>query len=82
MDRFCVYQFFHDGTHERVREFVPAEEAVLTAKHYCTCVGAREGTTVRVIITDAGDFCVFDWIRGEGIVFPPQEKGPPESGGL
>ena len=70
-DRFCVYQFFRDGTHERVRDWVLPEEAVLTAKHYCQCVGAQVGTTVRVIITDAEDRCVFEWQRGKGIIFPP-----------
>ena len=70
MGVFCVYQFFPDGTHECVREWGLAEEAVLAAKHYCSCVGAQLGTTVRVIITDREDFCVFDWKRGEGIIFP------------
>jgi len=72
---FSVYQFFPDGASEQVRENVPGEEAVKAAMHYCTCVGAKIGTTVRVIITDIGDSCVFEWTRAEGIVWPLECKG-------
>lgn len=74
-ERFCVFQFFADGVSERVREFVPAEEAVKAAQHYTSSVGAQIGTTIRVIITDGGDYCVFEWKRGEGVTFPPEAKG-------
>lgn len=72
---FSVYQWFPDGTYERVREFVSAEEAVRAAHHYTNSVGARLGITTKVMITDGGDCCVFEWRRGEGIVFgmPGQE---------
>jgi hypothetical protein len=70
-DLFDVHQFFSDGTNERVRQAVPAAESVTAAKHYTQCVGARLGTTVRVIITDASDAIVFEWIRDRGVVFPP-----------
>lgn len=67
---FSVYQFFQNGSYERVRRHVPAEEAVQAAKHFCTSVGAQVGTTVRVMITDGGDCCVFEWHRDKGIVWP------------
>jgi len=70
---FSVYQFFKDGSNERVRQFVPADEAVKAAHHYCNSVGARLGTTVRVIITDGGDCCCFEWLHGQGVVFPSRE---------
>lgn len=72
---FSVVQFFPDGQYEYVRRFVPAEEAVVAAKHYCTSVGAKMGTTVQVLITDGGDLTVFEWKREEGIVFPEERKG-------
>lgn len=72
---YHVYQFFEDGQYERVREFVDAEEAVKSAIHYSTSVGARLGTTVRVIITDNGDMTVWEWQRGEGVTFPPEVAG-------
>ncbi len=72
-EKFSVYQFFPDGKWERVRELVDVHEALKAASHYITCVGAQVGTTVRVMITDNGDCCVFEWKRGEGVVFPPEE---------
>lgn len=72
---FSVFQFFEDGNQEKVREFVSAEEAVRAAAHYSTSVAAQMGITRRVIITDGGDFTVFEWKYGEGVVFglPGQE---------
>jgi hypothetical protein len=67
---FSVCQFFPDETYEYVRRNVGAEEAVKAAHHYCSSVGARLGTTVRVIITDGGDHCVFEWKFGQGVVWP------------
>lgn len=73
-ERFSVYQFFMDETWERVRRFVPAEEAMKAAVHYTASVGAQLGTTQRVIITDSGDSICFEWKYGEGVVFPPKAK--------
>lgn len=69
---FSVYQFFEDGSYERVRSFVSAEEAVKAAQHYTTCVAARLGITRRVIITDGLDYTVFEWLHGRGVVYPPK----------
>jgi hypothetical protein len=71
---FSVYQFFEDGTSERVREGVNAEQAVLAAKHYTHNVAVRMGITKRVIITDSGDSCVFEWKAGEGITWPAEAR--------
>jgi hypothetical protein len=73
-NEFSVYQFFKDESYECVRSFVSAEEAVKAAQHYCTSVGARMGTTVRVIITDGGDCTNFEWKYGEGVTFPTREE--------
>ena len=73
-EKYHVYQFFMDESYERVREFVSDEEAVKAAVHYSSSVGARMGTTVRVIICDMGDSVCYEWKYGEGIIFPPQEK--------
>lgn len=72
---FSVYQFFRDGTHEKVREDVGAEEAVKAAHHYSRNVAAAMGMTRRVIITDSGDSTVFEWKYGEGVTFPPEARG-------
>jgi hypothetical protein len=70
---FSVYQFFEDGSYERVREWVSLDEALKGAKHYCTNVTAKMGITKRVIITDTGDLIVFEWEYGKGVVFPTKE---------
>lgn len=74
MEKFSVYQFFTDGSYERVREFVSADEAMRAFKHYTSSVGAQMGMTVRVIITDSDDFTNAEWKFGEGITFPPEAK--------
>ncbi|MGH8219948.1 MAG: hypothetical protein ACREUT_15505 [Steroidobacteraceae bacterium] len=74
MERFSVFQFFPDETYEAVRRFVPGEEAVKAALHYCSCVGAKLGTTVRVIITDGADHTVFEWQRLLGITFGADDR--------
>lgn len=75
-NEFSVYQFFQDGMYEKVRELVNAEEAVKAAHHYCNSVAAKLGVVTRVIITDGGDSCVFEWKLGEGVVFPPPAEKP------
>lgn len=69
-EKFSVFQFFPDKKYEQVRSNVSIEEAIEAAKHYTNSVGARLGTTVRVIITDSGDLICFEWEFGKGIIFP------------
>lgn len=66
---FSVCQFFEDDSYEYVRRNVGAEEAVRIAHHYCNSIGAKLGTTKRVIITDVDDCCNFEWKFGEGVTF-------------
>lgn len=46
---FSVYQFFPDESYEEVLRFVDPETAVLMAKKLTQSVGAKIGTTVRVM---------------------------------
>jgi hypothetical protein len=78
-NEFSVYQFFETGQYERVRSFVPLEEAMKAAEHYCTSIAVRLGFVVRVIVTDGGDCTCFEWIRGKGVVFPPKEETAKEA---
>lgn len=71
---FSVYQFFPDETYKEVLRFVDAETAVNRAAQLTRSVGAKLGTTVKVIITDGGDFTNFEWKFGEGITYPPQTQ--------
>jgi hypothetical protein len=67
---FSVCQFFKDGSHEYVRRYVMAEEAVKAMQHYTNNVASKMGITTRVIITDGDDCTVFEWKAGEGQVWP------------
>lgn len=69
-NHFSVCQFFPDGDYEYVRRYVSAEEATKAFQHYTACVGARLGTTCRVIITDGGDCINAEWEFGKGITYP------------
>lgn len=69
-EKFDVYQFFTDDSREHVLSRVSAQEAVKKAYYLATSVGAKIGTTKRVIITDNGDMTAWEWIYGKGFVFP------------
>jgi hypothetical protein len=69
---YSVYQFFEDGTHERVRHLVPATQAVMAAHHYTHSIAARYGFVEKVIITTDDDDCCFEWRYREGIVYPDE----------
>jgi hypothetical protein len=68
---FSVAIFFPDGSYEYVRRYVSAEEAVHAAQVYTSNPAAKLGITKRVIITDGGDCCNWEWQAGKGVVFPP-----------
>jgi hypothetical protein len=70
---FSVYQFFPDESSERVLSLVDAETAVKMAAQLYLGVGCRIGTTQRVIITDGGDYTVFEWKHGKGVTYPTAE---------
>jgi len=70
---FSVVQFFPDDTHETICAFVDARTAVETAKSYTDRPAALIGIIRRVIITDGGDYTVFEWKFGEGVTYPPND---------
>lgn len=71
---FSVYQFFADGTYEKVVSFVGPEKAMQTVTALANSIGAKLGTTKRIIMTDGGDCINWEWKFGEGITFPLSEK--------
>jgi hypothetical protein len=70
---FSVCQFFVDGSYECVCQCATAERAFEIFKNYTLSVGARLGTTVRVIITDGDDYTNAEWKFGEGLTYPKPE---------
>jgi hypothetical protein len=73
-ERFNVVLFSFDGLSDYVRRDVSDEEAVKAAKRYSESVAARLGLTKRIIITDSGDYTVFEWKHGEGVTYPPPQQ--------
>lgn len=71
-EHFSVYQFFNDGTHERVAELVDMETAVDKLAHFSNSVAAKIGVVTKVIMTDGGDDTCFVWENGKGVTFPPE----------
>ena len=71
-DEFSVWAFMPEGWHVPVARFVNARRAVELARRACDVIG---GVASRIIITDGGDHTVFEWRRGEGIVYPPEQPG-------
>lgn len=68
---FNVVQFFADDCgHEYVARDIEGLAAVRLAKQLTERLGARIGTTLRVIITDSGDNTVFQWNFGAGVTWP------------
>jgi hypothetical protein len=67
---FSVAEFYDNDTHAYVGRWIDAKDAVYLAKH---CIRRLHDNVVRIIITDGGDDCVFEWQRGKGITFPGSE---------
>ena len=70
---FNVCQFFPDGGYEYAARRIPAKESIELMKRLTESVGGRIGTTVRVIVTDSGDFTVAEWEYGKGITYTTPE---------
>lgn len=74
MDLFSVYQYFVDGSYEKVVEFVPATQATDVFMGLTTSLGGQMGTTQRVIIVDTLDCINAEWIFGKGLVYPTKKE--------
>ena len=68
-ERFKVYQFFTGGKYECVGRDLEDKAAVLMAIDYCERPAARIGVIEKVMITDSGDLCCFEWEYGKGVTF-------------
>lgn len=66
-EEFSVVEFYDNGSHAYVERWLDAERAVILAKVLTHDAGNNVN---RIIITDGGDDCVFEWKRGEGITWP------------
>lgn len=65
---YTVWWWDVDGGKHREKQTDSAQEAVecavgLTRRPFAVLLA-------RVIITDSGDFCAWEWKKGEGLVYP------------
>jgi hypothetical protein len=74
-NEFSVCQFFADDTYEYLGRYLSDEDAVRLAVQTARSVGAKLGTTKRVIITDGGDCINWEWQHDKGVVYPPELVG-------
>jgi hypothetical protein len=72
---FSVCQWFMDGSYDYEVKYVSSEEAVRVAINLARSVGARIGTTTRVIIVDGGDCTCWEWQYPVGVTFPEATRG-------
>lgn len=73
---FAVVEFFYGDTSRYVQRWLTAKEAVQLASD-CSKLASRAPTSniSRIIITDGGDNTVFEWVKGKGITYPPENEG-------
>ncbi len=73
---FSVYWWDPSGTYYEEARFVPVEAAMEKVKSLLLRKPARAMRLFqKIMITDGGDCCVFEWKIDEGVVFPPDLKG-------
>jgi hypothetical protein len=68
-EMFDVWQWFPDGSHERVGQRLGPKEAVELAHSYTVRPAAKIGIIQRVTIVDSDDYTCFEWKYGEGVTF-------------
>jgi hypothetical protein len=66
---FSVVEFYDNGYHAYVKRWLDAESAVNLAKRCTDAAAACKGRIIKVIITDGGDFTVFQWEHDKGVTF-------------
>lgn len=68
---FSVYAFGPDGRYAPIVRFVDVGQAMAAVTRLVRHPNIiRRGDVRRVIITDGGDFTVFEWVHGKGVVWP------------
>lgn len=67
-DEFSVYWWDAEDNHHEELRFVGPEQALKAAMRLSRGPGAQLGMVRRVIITDGGDYCNWEWREGR-IIF-------------
>jgi hypothetical protein len=67
---FSVVEFYDDDYYAYVERWLDGESAVRLAKRRSDMATAK---VAKIIITDGGDYTVFQWERGKGVTFPERQ---------
>jgi len=70
-DEFSVYIFLPFDWHMPLVKSTSIEDAMKVAKRATEAKIGPASRAERIIITDGGDYTVFEWTRDRGITFPP-----------
>lgn len=73
-EEFSVYWTDVDGHQHTELRFVDGEKAVSACHRLTHGPAAMLGIVERVIITDGGDCCCFEWNKEHGLIWPTPEK--------
>lgn len=71
---YSVYWWSAENDQFEESRFIGLELAMHQVKRLTQGPAAVMGMVKRVIITDGGDFIVFEWKYGEGITWPTKEQ--------
>src|SRR5262245_47667692 len=71
---YSVYWWYKEGDQFTESRFILLDLAMHQVKRLTQGPAARLGMVERVIITDGGDFIVFEWKRDQGITWPTKES--------
>jgi hypothetical protein len=72
---FSVYWWDPDGGQNTELRFVDAGRAMNRAASLARGPAAQMGIVERIIVTDGGDFINFEWLKGQGVTYPPEHRG-------
>lgn len=72
---FSLYWWDPQGCQHEELRYVDAGRAVDRAGTLSRGPAAQLGMVKRIMITDGGDYAVFEWTHEDGITFPPERRG-------
>lgn len=73
-NEFTLYWWDRDGEQHRELVMVSVERALRRAESLANGPASKMGIVKRIMITDGGDCCAFEWTHKDGVVFPKGQK--------
>jgi hypothetical protein len=70
---FSVYWWDRQDRQVVEHRFVDIEQVKSSILRLTKGSASRLGFITRVMVTDGGDFCAFEWSKEKGVIFPTEE---------